>query len=84
MIFQPIGSHPKPKPIQTMGWKRTENLVKICEKIEENIINRFNPNMIHINQELGLRIRLEMRKMEACTTKTRWIIFRSVNFVSTH
>ncbi len=65
MIFQPIGSHPKPKPIQMMGWIRTENLVKVCEKMEENMIKMANPNIIHINQKPDPRIRLEMSKTEA-------------------
>ena len=65
MNFQPIGSHPKPKPIQMMGWRKTENLVKVCEKMEENMINMANPNIIHINQKPDSRIRLEMSKTEA-------------------
>ena len=64
MIFQPIGSHPNPKPIQMIGWRRIENLVEICEKMEENMINMVNPNIIHINQKPEPRIRLERSKIE--------------------
>ncbi|MCK4895954.1 MAG: hypothetical protein KAS47_04045 [Candidatus Heimdallarchaeota archaeon] len=64
MNFQPIGPHPKPKPIQMMGWRRIENLVKICEKMEENMINMVNPNILHISQKPDPKIRLEMSNME--------------------
>ena len=65
MIFQPIGSHAKHKPIQIMGWRRIENIVKFRENTEENMTNTFNPNIVHTSQKLEPRIRLETSKMEA-------------------